>query len=499
VQSRHSSNKTLFVRTQVAIYFVSLLICNLIQAVGGLLNIAWIVEGQVYTGVACTAQAVIKEIGSVRGPFTHWGGEYLRLLWSQIGTPIFTFVIGAHTFSLLFLRRKYSDRTCYLTLSISWGLVLLESCIENFILAKPKDRGPYHGIAGYWCWITPIHRIERYTTSYLCMFVSAAFSFILYSLVFFRLRGNISVSTGYKFSFHRRPKVKPGRTSDGTYITAHDQRIESHLTTAAKHMMWYPVVYTVLVLPMAASRLSTFSGLSVPIPVTMFTAAVFMLHGFFNTVLFCTTRDILPGSWRQRFGFGTTRDIRRGDVGPSSRTDDAWFTVTRPGTVDTGTTPAVRSVGIEKDVEKAEPSASYVRFCPPKSPIIPVSPTSPTPLLQAHSGGHRGDTHDHHIRRLSSSAPQDTSTSIHFVVDEDDEASDLSIGGRLESIVEWELPQRPGRGHMYRPAPGSEKPSSIHPLATSLPLNTETLPIDVLDCCKSHSPFLGKWRFWRRQ
>jgi len=72
VRSRRCSDGTVFVRTQAAIYFVSLLICNLAQAIGGLLNIAWIVEDRVYVGVACTAQAVIKQIGNVREPFVRY-------------------------------------------------------------------------------------------------------------------------------------------------------------------------------------------------------------------------------------------------------------------------------------------------------------------------------------------------------------------------------------------------------------------------------------------
>jgi hypothetical protein len=310
--------------------------------------------------------------------------EYLHLSWSQIGTAIFTFVIGAHTFCHLFLRRQYSDRTFYITLFVSWALIFLELCIENFVLDEAKEERPYYGVAGYWCWITPMHPIERYTTAYLFMFISATFSFILYSLVFFRLRGNVSVSAGYKISFHRRPKVMAGTTSDGAPIMTDDRRVESHLTTLAKHMLWYPIVYTILVLPMAASRFSTFSGLSVPFEVTIFTASVFLLHGFINTVLFCTTRDVLPGSWRQRFGLKNTWGTRRGDINPSSRTNETWFTATRTGTVGIATAPAVRSVDVEKDVEakyEAEPSISHVRFGSPTSlPLLPLLPLA-TPSL----------------------------------------------------------------------------------------------------------------------
>lgn len=65
-QNRRSSDKKHFVRTHVAIYFLSLLLCNLAQAIGALFNIAWIVKMRVDVGTMCTAQAVIKQLSSVR-------------------------------------------------------------------------------------------------------------------------------------------------------------------------------------------------------------------------------------------------------------------------------------------------------------------------------------------------------------------------------------------------------------------------------------------------
>ena len=470
------------------------------QAIGGLLNTTWILEDRVYAGLACTTQAIIKQIGGVRKLlFFTEKTEYSHLLSSQVGTAIFTFVIGVHTFTHLFLRRKYSNRTFYIALFLAWALLFLELSIENFVLAKQKGNRPFYGIAGYWCWIAPFHPIERFTTSYLYMFVSAGCSFILYSLVFFRLRGNISVSTRYQISFHRRPKVMACTTSDGTYIMTDDRRVESHLTTLAKQMLWYPIVYTILVLPMAASRFSTFSGASVPFGVIIFTASVYMLHGFLNTVLFCTTQNILPGTWRQKY-----QTIKRGGVNPTSQTNDTWFTATRAGTAaavaTTATVPDIRSVGVEKDVEikyGAEPSISRIKF---------GSPTSLAPLPQAYGGnGQQADLHDYHIRRFPSSAPQDTSTGICFEVDKGDEDSILSVGMLPTTVprnVEWEVSRHPrhaSRGPengVHRPAPAPGAPSHVHPLTTTFPTNTDTPPYDVLNCRQSNSP-LGKWRFWR--
>ena len=325
----------------------------------------------------------------------------------QVGTAIFCFVIAAHTFSLLFYRRPWSNRTCYIVLVVSWALLLLELCVEAFVIAKPKEIGPYFGVSGHWCWITPAYPIERYATSYLLMFISAGSSFILYLLVFFRLRGNITVSAGHKIHFHPRPKVRVGRTSDGACIVTDDQRVESHLTRVAKHMLWYPIVYTVIILPLASARFSTFNGASVPFFVTISTAALFMLHGFINTVLFCITRNILPGSWRQRLGIGNTWDNGRSHLDLSSRTNATWrFTGVdaRIRTVGAGTAPVILSVGVEKEVhimcDEPRPSPRYV--------VFGSHPLTPNPLLRVHdSGEQRADTHMYHIRQLSVLPPQD--------------------------------------------------------------------------------------------
>ena len=62
---RQSSTETPFVRTHVAVYFISLLICNFVQGVGALLNIPWILKQRVYIGPLCTAQAAVKQFGNV--------------------------------------------------------------------------------------------------------------------------------------------------------------------------------------------------------------------------------------------------------------------------------------------------------------------------------------------------------------------------------------------------------------------------------------------------
>ena len=214
-----------------------------------------------------------------------------------------------------------------------------------------------------------------------------------------------------------------------------NEAIGSYLTTVAKHMMLYPIVYAILVLPVTISRLSTYSGVPVPFSVTTFTIAMITLHGFFNTVLFCTTRNILPGSWRQRFGLSAGLEGGRGDVHDFSRMNAmSLFFRTRSAAVDKVSPPATRSVDEERGMEikyEAEASSSDIGSSTPS--------TSPIPPPQAHK---------HHIQQLSFSTPRDTRMSIHLEVEGDDEGSDFSAAVSLadtERTAEREALQHPGR------------------------------------------------------
>jgi len=271
-------------------------------------------------------------------------------------------------------------------------VLVLDLCIGYFCLANP-ERGPYYGIAGYWCWISPAYPTERLTTEYLFMFISAGLSLILYLLVFFRLRGNITISAAYKVHFHQRPQTRFSRTIDGAYIMTDDRHVESDLMVVARGMLRHPIAYIILVLPLAATRFSAFSGTSVPFPVIVLSASVFVLTGFINAVLFCTTRNVLHGGWRQELSFGTTLGRERGGpCSPSWRDSTSRYTgsVSRKGAVGTGRSPVSPSSSAEKDVEieheEGLPSPSF---------------GSPTWPLRTYGGRQRADSDIYHNTTIS--------------------------------------------------------------------------------------------------
>ncbi|KAF8170282.1 hypothetical protein K438DRAFT_2024468 [Mycena galopus ATCC 62051] len=251
----------LFVRTHVAAYFISLLMSDLIQAIGSIMNAKWIRDMAVVTGDACTLQGILKQT-------------------ADVATAFWTLVIAIHTFCLLFLELRPSRFTLLTTLIAGWsgiGAIV----ISGQAALNASEYGPFYGISGYWCWISPEYPTSRITLDYMFMFLAAAFSFVLYLLVFLRMRGNIVVFEG-RISFKKTGAAWKGK------------QVDNQALTIAKQMLLYPVAYTILILPIAASRFSSFAGHDVAFGVTIFSDAVFLLSGIVNVTLFSMTRRILP-------------------------------------------------------------------------------------------------------------------------------------------------------------------------------------------------------------
>jgi len=173
-----------------------------------------------------------------------------------------------------------------------------------------KTRGPFYGISGYWCWIADEYESERITMDYMIMFLSAILSFILYTLVFLRMRGNVVVNGLYiRFRFAKNEDWR-GRLFAQNYALK-----------IARQMLLYPIAYTVVILPIAVTRFCEWSGRSVPFAVTIFSDVVFLLSGIVNVALFCATRRILPAlsvipGWRGLFrlpGFTETKPSQDAD------------------------------------------------------------------------------------------------------------------------------------------------------------------------------------------
>ncbi|KAI0930549.1 hypothetical protein AcV5_007233 [Taiwanofungus camphoratus] len=253
--TRKSVNPNLFVRSHVAAYFVSLLLCDLIQAMGSIMNARWYVEMAVTYEPFCTAQGIVKQV-------------------ADVSTSIWSLIIALHTFLIIFLRWNMRQYVLFATLVAGWGLVGIILIIGP---ARQRVNDAFFGLSGYWCWISNGYPVERVTLDYMWLFFSAVLSFVLYTLVLLKLRGNISP---HGLRFRRDPTVA--------------QIVDDRSVSVAKQMLLYPVAYTVLILPIAVCRFVEWSGHNVPDAVTFFSDSVFLLSGLVNVTLFAATRRVLP-------------------------------------------------------------------------------------------------------------------------------------------------------------------------------------------------------------
>ena len=287
------------------------------------------------------------------------------------------------------------------------------------------------------------------------MLVSAALSFILCSLIILRLRGDFTVSNGYKVNFRHGSEFSLGSTR--TQIVTDD------LTTGAKQMLPHPIAYTVLVLPICIIAFRTSPDTPVPFLSTASAAAVFVLSGFVNVVLFCTTRMALPGSWQQKSGVDITlyglsegaklTDVRRRRLTKTGRRS------AKPGS-------STLSIIVEKDIAIKYDDAERTASSPSLSRM-----TSPAEPFYAHDGIQRDDSYDYQILQISFPPP------LRIRLERDDLDKDPSAGVHLASKANMIARTPPGHPvHPYRgcessihgPPPGIEDLSPVYPLAMAL-------------------------------
>jgi hypothetical protein len=99
-------------------------------------------------------------------------------------------------------------------------------------------------------------------------------SFILYVLVFLRLRGNIVIPEGSHVPrFIWVPRAKAWK------LQANRDAVDAHMTDVAKQMIWFPVAYTIVIIPIAVDRFVSDADNEAPFPWLVFADSLFMGSG----------------------------------------------------------------------------------------------------------------------------------------------------------------------------------------------------------------------------
>ncbi|KAA1473968.1 hypothetical protein DENSPDRAFT_840507 [Dentipellis sp. KUC8613] len=242
------------------IYMLSLFCSDLVQALGGVLDVKWINEGKVYSGTFCSAQGAIQQLG-------------------ETGVAMTTFVIAVHTFVTAVWKKGVRSRfVAFCIVGFIWLYVTLFTSIGLGLHAKGEDR--WDTPTPYWCWIGHQWALERIFGEYLWLWITLGTSIIVYIPLFLWSQGIMSVDEHRWWRFRMHPLRKA-------------QDFEPRRRFALS-MLAYPLSYSVLVLPLSIVRWLTFStGGNVPSAATFVVITLYGLSGMVNVLLLVLTRPRL--------------------------------------------------------------------------------------------------------------------------------------------------------------------------------------------------------------
>ncbi|KAH9048062.1 hypothetical protein EDB84DRAFT_1459112 [Lactarius hengduanensis] len=247
------------------VYFLNQLSWDLVQAVGGLMNIKWAIDASVQPGSFCSAQGAIKHL-------------------SDVGAALSTLIISLYTlrtlcFSKIILQPDEEEKEQKKTLHRSFVVVAcLWSAVGLLVAVNIAANGVYrfYGPAGYWCWIRRAYSVQRTVADFGFMWATAIFNVVIYAVVFLYFQGYITTS-GWKIRVSRKPNT---------------DNVLGPLRQACG-LLFYPLVYIFNVLPLSAVRYSSFAHHDVPFGIIVFTDIIYLSSGLLNVLLFSITRPFL--------------------------------------------------------------------------------------------------------------------------------------------------------------------------------------------------------------
>lgn len=248
--------------THVHYYFLNLMVFDLIQAIGGMFNIAWIDAAGIYPGTICTVQGAFKHVGNTGAAFS-------------------TITIALHTMQVLILRWSTPPKGALLGSAIIWIIVGLMVGIPNIIIDD------FYGPTGHWCWIER-NNFQRMGLQYMWMWFAAFITVVVYIFLALVVKRIVSID-GYRIRW-ASSEIRSITPSDGS-----DPRQRGDEGAIALRMLFYPAVYIITVLPITAARFTEFHTDKVPWGVTAWADTLLLLSGVFNTILYTLTRPkLLP-------------------------------------------------------------------------------------------------------------------------------------------------------------------------------------------------------------
>ncbi|CAO2657382.1 Nn.00g035080.m01.CDS01 [Neocucurbitaria sp. VM-36] len=230
---------------QFVILIFNLLWADIQQALAFLLNVEWLRLGSLEVeNSVCFAQGWLVSTG-------------------DLGSGVWCFTIGLHTFASVILNFRLKPRYFYLAIFCLWAFILGVSSIG--IGLYPDD---LYVRSGVWCWIHHDLKDLRLWTHYVWIFIFEFGSVLIYALI-------------YTILIHR--------IRNGYYSTEQAKRVKS----ISNLMVVYPLVYVVCTIPLASARMASMSGHPPSLKRLCLSGAMITSNGWLDVLLYTCTRRIM--------------------------------------------------------------------------------------------------------------------------------------------------------------------------------------------------------------
>eukprot|EP01129_Flabellula_baltica_P004915 TRINITY_DN1744_c0_g1_i1.p1 TRINITY_DN1744_c0_g1~~TRINITY_DN1744_c0_g1_i1.p1 ORF type:complete len:311 (+),score=12.15 TRINITY_DN1744_c0_g1_i1:311-1243(+) len=240
-------------------------IADVIQTISSISSFAWIGAPPTNSSFFCELQGFLLNYSNVTSTF--WNAT--TCLYVTI------FIVSTATYGTKGLPGKRFE---IIALS-NWffGVPISGYGFTLVTQDKPFYYGPVSG--GAYCWVTEDFPVERVTLHYLWMLVSLGVMILFTGINFFYLY-----------------------CASGTFGRQIDKKIGGLMFALAG----YPIIYGLMFLPLAVSRILSLYGVSVPLEVIWFGVVILFGNGAFNAIYYGITRKIFT-KWRLEFSGTTSR------------------------------------------------------------------------------------------------------------------------------------------------------------------------------------------------
>ncbi|KAJ1306917.1 hypothetical protein OPQ81_007900 [Rhizoctonia solani] len=260
-------------RGNVDILMLNLVIADMLMSFGAISDIRWAYDRQVYCGSFCNAQGTVQTMG-------------------ETAAALSTLAVAIYTFLAVNAARppNYRPWICLAVVVAIWLWCLLWPVI---LLKKYDHPGPggdkdveyAFTPTPWWCWINAKYLPERIVAEYLWLWIAGVCSIGLYVPAYFIVRNQ---------------QIRINESARNNGAGADGQSIASTIDEGneAVKMLWYPLAYTLCVLPLSIIRWATFVDdnlLSRPqiMPASMTFSSIFNLMGLINVLLIYWTRPAI--------------------------------------------------------------------------------------------------------------------------------------------------------------------------------------------------------------